>query len=309
MPWNEGLLRPVEISVPDGLVCTAVPPAPVGSATVEAVWTVSIVVSAALNRLPFASPKYAHRAQAVSSGTMATFNLSGRDRPGKVFGLHLTDPLAGGFGVFADHDGQNAAGPINAPCPSIADVEVNEQKAPLFYRYRRLAPGTGGAGRRRGGLGAEVGVTVAAPKAEALVMTHGVEVPNSVGLGGGLPGAMISRRFRAGEGQPRDLGPKPGSFPITPADLFEVTWQGGGGIGEQTKNLLEPLHAGNLRHSLSVPAATCWMDWLPPIARLCAWCAERASKHSLHQKHAPMRADGVKAQMILACGCVLRSGP
>nr|WP_216372802.1 hydantoinase B/oxoprolinase family protein [Streptomyces sp. 6-11-2] len=86
---------------------------------------------------------------------------------------------------------------------------------PAFYRYRRLAPGTGGAGRRRGGLGAEVGVTVAAPKAEALVMTHGVEAPNSVGLGGGLPGAMISRRFRADEGQPRDLGPKPGSFPIT----------------------------------------------------------------------------------------------
>ncbi|GED88572.1 hypothetical protein TNCT6_56570 [Streptomyces sp. 6-11-2] len=116
--------------MPDGLVCTAVPPAPVGSATVEAVWTVSIVVSAALNRLLFASPKYAHRAQAVSSGTMATFNLSGRDRPGKVFGLHLTDPLAGGFGVFADHDGQNTAGPINVPCPSIADVEVNEQKTP-----------------------------------------------------------------------------------------------------------------------------------------------------------------------------------
>ncbi len=46
-------------------------------------------------------------------------------------------------------------------------------------------------------------------------MTHGVEAPNSVGLGGGLPGAMISRRFRADEGQPRDLGPKPGSFPIT----------------------------------------------------------------------------------------------
>ncbi|MFI8092139.1 hydantoinase B/oxoprolinase family protein [Streptomyces sp. NPDC086080] len=232
IPWNEGLLRPVEISAPDGLVCTAVPPAPVGSATVEAVWTVSNVVSAALNRLLLASPAYAHRAQAVSSGTMATFNLSGRDRHGKVFGLHLMDPLAGGFGAFADHDGQNAAGPINAPCPSIADVEVNEQKTPLFYHYRRLAPGTGGAGRRRGGLAAEVGITVSVPRAEALVMTHGAEVPNSVGLGGGLPGAMVSQRFRAGGEQPRDLGPKPGSFPITPADLFEVTWQGGGGIGD-----------------------------------------------------------------------------
>ncbi|MEV6161896.1 hydantoinase B/oxoprolinase family protein [Streptomyces sp. NPDC052052] len=248
IPWNEGLLRPVRISAPDGLVCTAVPPAPVGSATVEAVWTVSNVVSAALNRLLLASPTYAHRAQAVSSGTMATFNLSGRDRHGKVFGLHLMDPLAGGFGAFADHDGQNAAGPINAPCPSIADVEVNEQKTPLFYRYRRLAHGTGGAGRRRGGLGAEVGITVSVPRAEALVMTHGAEVPNSVGLGGGLPGAMVSQRFRAGGGESRNLGPKPGSFPITPADLFEVTWQGGGGIGDpldrDPAHVLADIHYG-----------------------------------------------------------------
>lgn len=232
IPWNEGMLRPVEISAPDGLVCTAVAPAPVGSATVEAVWTVSNVVSAALNRLLLASPKYAHRAQAVNSGTMATFNLSGRDRHDKVFGLHLMDPLAGGFGAFADHDGQNAAGPINAPCPSIADVEVNEQKNPLFYSYRRLAPDTGGAGRRRGGLGAEVGLTVSVPQAEALVMTHGAEVPNSAGIGGGLPGGLIHQRFSVAGGPAKDLGPKPGSFPITPDDLFEVTWQGGGGLGD-----------------------------------------------------------------------------
>ncbi|RBY79854.1 hydantoinase B/oxoprolinase family protein [Geodermatophilus sp. TF02-6] len=232
IPWNEGMLRPVEIAAPDGLVCTAVPPAPVGSATVEAVWTVSNVVSAALNRLLLASPRYAHRAQAVNSGTMATFNLSGRDRHGQVFGLHLMDPLAGGFGAFADHDGQNAAGPINAPCPSIADVEVNEQKNPLFYAYRRLAPDTGGAGRRRGGLGAEVGLTVSVPQAEALVMTHGAEVPNSAGIGGGLPGGLISQRFTVSGGSPTELGPKPGSFPITPDDLFEVTWQGGGGLGD-----------------------------------------------------------------------------
>ncbi|MFK4035232.1 hydantoinase B/oxoprolinase family protein [Nonomuraea wenchangensis] len=232
IPWNEGILRPVEISAPDGLICTAVPPAPVGSATVEAVWTVSNVVSAALNRLLFASPKYAHRAQAVSSGTMATFNLSGRDRHDKVFGLHLMDPLAGGFGAFADHDGQNAAGPINAPCPSIADVETNEQKNPLFYHYRRLATDTGGPGRRRGGVSAEIGLTVSVPKAEALVMTHGAEVPNSIGIGGGLPGGLVAQRFTPGGGAETDLGPKPGSFPITPADLFEVTWQGGGGLGD-----------------------------------------------------------------------------
>ncbi len=252
IPWNEGLLRPVEISAPDGLICTAVPPAPVGSATVEAVWTVSNVVSAALNRLLLASPGHAHRAQAVSSGTMATFNLSGHDRHGKAFGLHLMDPLAGGFGAFADHDGQNAAGPINAPCPSIADVEVNEQKNPLFYHYRRLAADTGGAGRHRGGVAAEVGITVSVPRAEALVMTHGAEVPNSIGIAGGLPGGLIAQRFTRKGGPVIDLGPKPGSFSVTPADLFEVTWQGGGGIGDPLDRdpnaVLEDVRYGLVTH-------------------------------------------------------------
>lgn len=232
IPWNDGMLRPVEISAPDGLICTAMPPAPVGSATVEAIWTVSNVVSAALNRLLLASEKHAHRAQGVSCGTMATFNLSGRDRHGQVFGLHLMDPLAGGFGAFFDHDGQSAAGPINSPCPSIADVEVNEQKNPLFYHYRRLAADTGGAGRRRGGAAAEVGLTVSIPVAQALVMTHGAEVPNSIGISGGLPGSLVLQRFSKPGESPRDLGPKPGAFPITPEDLFEVRWQGGGGLGD-----------------------------------------------------------------------------
>ncbi|KAE8765743.1 hydantoinase B/oxoprolinase family protein [Georgenia thermotolerans] len=253
IPWNDGLLRPVEIVAPDGLVCTAVPPAPVGSATVETVWVVSNVVSGALNRLLAATPAYAHRAQAVSSGTMATFNLSGRNQFGEVFGLHLMDPLAGGFGAFASRDGQDAAGPINAPCPSIADVEVNELGTPLVYLYRRLAQDTGGAGRHRGGMGAEVALTISVPEAEALVMTHGAEVPNSAGLSGGLPGGLIHQSFARAimrdatesartaallrgrtDTDPRftNLGPKPGAFPITGQDVFAVTWQGGGGIGD-----------------------------------------------------------------------------
>src|SRR5882757_6160805 len=240
IPWNDGLLNPVRVVAPDGLICTAVPPAPVGSATVETVWVVSNVVSAALNRLLAATPEFAHRAQAVSSGTMATFNLSGRNQYDELFGLHLMDPLAGGFGAFADHDGQSAAGPINTPSPSIADVEVNEQKTPLVYLYRRLAIDTGGAGRRRGGVTAEIALTVSVPETQALVMTHGAEVPNSVGLSGGLPGSTVRQSFAQGASRtiergaktPEDtltdiadldglanLGPKPGAFPLRNTDV------------------------------------------------------------------------------------------
>jgi N-methylhydantoinase B len=254
IPWNEGLLRPVTVVAPDGLVCTAVAPAPVGSATVETIWVACNVVTTAVNRLLAASPAYAHRSQAVSSGTMATFNLSGRDQDGHFFGLHLMDPLAGGFGAFADHDGPDAAGPMGTPSPCIADVETNEQTSPLFYLHRRLAQDTGGAGRHRGGLAAEVALTVTSTNAQALVMTHGLEVPNSTGLGGGWPGSAVGQWFgpahlaargddhgRATSIRPVDdadrvsfeqLGPKPGSFPIGDTDVFAVRWQGGGGVGD-----------------------------------------------------------------------------
>lgn len=228
IPWNAGLLRPVRIDAPDGLICTAQHPAPVGSATVETIWVVTNVVQKALNLLLAASPRHAHRAQAVSSGTMATFNLGGVNQFGERFGLHLLDPLAGGSGAFATHDGVHAGGPVAVPMPAIADVETNEQVSPLFYRHRRLKPGSGGAGQHRGGDTAEIAITLRGiPAAEALVMTHGAEVPNSTGLFGGWPGATVHQRFN---GEP--LGPKPGSIPMRPGDLFEVSWQGGGGYGD-----------------------------------------------------------------------------
>lgn len=236
--WNAGLLRPVDIVAPDGLICTAVHPAPVGAATVETIWTVTNTVQRALNLLEGCSAAFAQRAQAVSSGTMATFNLGGVNQFGDRYGLHLLDPLAGGSGAFATKDGIDAGGPIAVPVPAIADVESNELVSPLFYLHRRLAPETGGAGRFRGGHSAEMAVTLrGSAEAEAIIMTHGAEVPNSVGLFGGWPGSTVAQRFStAAEKErgapPRRLGPKPGHVTMRPGDVFWVTWQGGGGWGD-----------------------------------------------------------------------------
>lgn len=267
IPWNEGLLRPVNIQAPDGLICTAQHPAPVGSATVETIWTVTNVVQRALNLLLACSPEFAGRAQAVSSGTMATFNLGGINQFGERFGLHLLDPLAGGSGAFACHDGIDAGGPVAVPVPAIADVESNEQVSPLFYLYRRLRPDTGGAGVRRGGNSAEIALTLrGVPGATALVMTHGAQVPNSAGLFGGWPGSTVEQRFTPGpvpdpgrvpepgtaDGEPQSLGPKPGDLPMAAGDVFSVSWQGGGGFGDP---LQRPAGAalGDVRAGLLTP--------------------------------------------------------
>jgi N-methylhydantoinase A/oxoprolinase/acetone carboxylase beta subunit/N-methylhydantoinase B/oxoprolinase/acetone carboxylase alpha subunit len=247
LSWNEGLLRPVEIVAPNGLICTALHPAPVGSATVETIWTVTNVVQHALNLLMACSDRFASRSQAVSSGTMATFNLGGINELGERFGLHLLDPLAGGSGAFVGSDGIDAGGPCAVPVPAIADVESNEQVFPLLYRYRRLRADTGGPGATRGGRAGEIALGLWGVKsATALVMTHGAEVPNSVGLSGGAPGSTVRQRFYSPhdhtslswsdfdetDARWAELGPKPGEILMHLGDTFAVSWQGGGGFGD-----------------------------------------------------------------------------
>ena len=241
MQWNEGVVAPIEVIAPDGLVCTANFPAPVGSATVEAIWVTGNAIMLALNKMLATSPKYAHRAQGVNDGAMATFNLGGVNQFGEPFGLHLMDPLAGGSAAFAVKDGVNCGGPITSPISAIADVEKNEQVVPLFYLHRRLARDTGGAGKYRGGQCAEVALTLGGiERAQALVMTHGAEAPNSQGLGGGWPGSTIVQTFgrgavengRATQTGYEVFGPKPGLMTMTNRDVFAVSWQGGGGFGD-----------------------------------------------------------------------------
>ena len=241
MQWNEGALAPLKVVAPEGLICTAKFPAPVGSATVEAIWVTGNAIMLALNKMLAASVKYRGRAQGVNDGAMATFNLGGVNQFGEPFGLHLMDPLAGGSAAFPDRDGVSAGGPITSPVSGIADVERNEQVVPLFYLYRRLARDTGGAGARRGGLSAEVALTLGGIKqAQALIMTHGAEAPNSQGLGGGWPGATVRQTLGRGavlDGRPvpagfETFGPKPGLMTITNRDVFAVSWQGGGGYGD-----------------------------------------------------------------------------
>ena len=242
MQWNQGALSPVEIVAPDGLICTAQFPAPVGAATVEAIWVVCNTTTQALNKLLATSAKYRHRVQAITDGCMATFNLGGVNQYGEPFGLHLMDPICGGGGAFASKDGVNGGGPITSPVSSVADIERNEQVSPLFYLYRRLATDTAGAGKYRGGLSGEVALTLGGiERAHALIMTHGAEVPNDAGLGGGWPGSTVEQsmgRNAIKKGRPAKggkwerFGPKPGLMVMTNRDIFAVSWQGGGGWGD-----------------------------------------------------------------------------
>ncbi len=262
--WNQGVLAPLKIIAPDGLICTATFPSPVGAATVEAIWVVANATMLALNKMLATSPKYAFRVQGLSQGTMATFNMGGINQFGEPFGLHLMDPISGGSGAYASKDGVSAGGPITSPVSVISDVERNEQVVPLFYLYRRLSRDTAGAGKFRGGRSAEVALTLGGiERAEVLIMTHGAEVPNSSGLGGGWPGATVRQTMgwnavkdgHLHEGEWQIFGPKPGLMGMTNSDVFAVSWHGGGGWGDPIERDAEAVILDVASGAISVEAA------------------------------------------------------
>jgi N-methylhydantoinase B len=252
--WNEGVMRAVTVVAPEGILCNASWPSPVSSGTISTAWIVQNVVVAALSRMVACSHEYAKEGQAVTKGHMMVMTLAGQDRDGAPFGTFLLDSTAGGGGAFLDHDGLDGSGDYCVPRPAIANVEANEANGPFLYLYRGFVPDTGGPGRTRGGVGASLAITpYETTGLHAMVLGHGVEVPNSIGQFGGLPGACGRNFMRKSAGDAatiaglasslddmlrvglEELGPKPGRMSLAAGDVLGYAFQGGGGYGDPIK--------------------------------------------------------------------------
>lgn len=249
--WNEGLLRVIEIEAPEGIVCNASFPAPVSGATISATWVVTNVALQALSRLAATSPATLADATAVTKGSMSAFVINGVGRDGAPYGNFLLDSTAGGGGAYADHDGLDGSGDFCVPRPAITNVESHEATGPILFLYRNLLRDTGGPGRQRGGV--TVGLAVTPHDVDHLngmIVGHGVEVPNSLGLFGGLeascnrnaklhadgasPVGRISGvdDLNSWTGQVEQFDAKPGFFVIDAGDVIAYSFQGGGGWGD-----------------------------------------------------------------------------
>jgi N-methylhydantoinase B len=251
--WNDGVMRAVTINAPKGTLCNPIWPAPVSGGTVEGTWVVQNAAVAAFSRLVTVSPETVTEGQAVTKGNMMVLTLAGQNRDGGPYGTFLLDSMAGGGGAFVDHDGLDGSGDYCVPRPCIANVEVNEAAGPILYLFRGFIPDTGGPGKMRGGVTAGVSLTPHdAEGLNALMIGHGVEVPNSAGLMGGMPGACGQNLRRVGnedlatlvanhasaqvlKGDQRGyeaMGAKPGRFALRRGEIVAYTFQGGGGYGD-----------------------------------------------------------------------------
>jgi N-methylhydantoinase B len=178
LPNNDGLFRPFRILAPEGSLLNPKSPAPVGGRSCTGHYVPILIFGALHSVLP-------KRVMAGAGSPLWIANLSGTRSDGKPFATVLF--YNGGMGATASKDGSAAMSwPSNiSPTP----IEIAERDSPVFFKYKRLRPGSGGVGYMRGGLGEEISFTNSHDGPLSIVfLTERIQVP-APGLGGGGDGA------------------------------------------------------------------------------------------------------------------------
>ena len=240
--WNEGVIRPIHMTAPEGSIVNCTRPAPVSVATVGAIQSVNNAACSTIGKLLAASEKYRGEATAVwHANHFAIFKFGRNQHNREGIGI-LTETFAGAGGARTFADGVDVGGEVPNPISRMANVETVENMFPIRYRYRRLRCDSGGAGFYRGGAGMDLAITPHdAPDGgiHYVVSGKGAAFPMSDGLAGGYPGApnayLWHKSPAAGSQDVESDGTEPvdwGVFPLMGEDTLEVRWNGGGGIGD-----------------------------------------------------------------------------
>jgi N-methylhydantoinase B len=217
-PTNAGHFRPLEVIAPPGNICHAVYPAPTFAALTTAVGLELIhkALSQTLDSVP-----------ACSAGDMTTFDLTGiHPRSGELFSISQNEGI--GWGATKEHDGGNG---LQHPCTSgmhNTSIEVFEQKAPVIHERLEIRTDSGGAGRRRGGLGTRRDIRAVTP-VEILAM-HQKTRTRPWALQGGKEAE--SSALIAWPGTPRERALSTERFDLEPGESFHHFAGGGGGYGD-----------------------------------------------------------------------------
>ena len=155
VPWSDGKLTPVEVSVPEGTVLNCVFPAACGFAP----WIGEKLVAAVVECMA----KILYAAGRLEDVNASWYSLwaaggpgyfpGGTNREGIRTAQGIYDIHGGGLGAAPHRDGVNTGGHMNIPSGGISDVERIEMQYPLLYFTRNHNMDGPGAGKYRGGLG------------------------------------------------------------------------------------------------------------------------------------------------------------
>jgi N-methylhydantoinase B len=260
LPWNRGVQNCIEVISEVGTVNNCAYPAPCSMATISAVIVTIDTVFGSVARMLLASEDLRDEAMSMWTGSSIGPIVSGTSQHGHPFVYTEMSHFAGGGGARMDADGVDTGGIVFNTTPNVANIEEVEADFPLLYLFRRHLEDSGGVGRFRGGRSAELAyVAWRAPEGylEGSFAGTGGEMPNAIGLSGGLPGAsirlmMVSESgvhdaLARGEMPPSRLEDIPGRHETLPVkhprrafgqnEVWYHNWQGAAGLGD-------PIHRG-----------------------------------------------------------------
>ena len=214
IPNNDGTLRPVRVSAPEGSILNARHPAPVGGRHLVGLFVPFAIFDALAPVIP-------DRIVAESS-VLGAVTLAGESDDGAPY--VFTFFCSGGMGARPDRDGLDAtAFPSNV---ANAPVEVIEQTVPVLFTARSLIPSSPGEGMFRGGAGQRIGLRLRSGRPAAIsTMFERARFPPRGVRGGGDGGP--TRLSLDGE----EIDPKR-EFRLAPGSEFTIETPGGGGYGE-----------------------------------------------------------------------------
>jgi N-methylhydantoinase B/oxoprolinase/acetone carboxylase alpha subunit len=223
IPFNTGLMKPLKIKAPRGLIVNAQYPAATAGGNVE---TSQRIVDVLLGALSQAIPK---EIQAASSGTMNNVAFGGYD-PAKKANFAYYETIGGGMGGSFETPGLSGVhthmtNSLNTP------LEALENYLPLRIKKYCLRKGSGGTGFKKGGEGIIREYEFLVPT-QVTILSERREFP-PYGLWGGGPGAK-GKNILFSHSKKIPLGSKV-NLRVHPGDRLRIETPGGGGYGKESE--------------------------------------------------------------------------
>ena len=213
IPNNDGLVRPLQISAPEGSIVHCTFPAPVKARAKVMKHIPPLIFGALADLLPGET--------IAAAGGIFPFHVSGFDERFGRFNVHVLPH--GGMGAMRDGDGNlPVAYPHNS---TVTPIEIMEQQCPVVLERKALIVDSGGSGRHRGGPGVEYVLRSEATQPTTLTIRPDLLRYPAPGLFGGHPGAP-GAVFLNGRALERFT-----PLRFEPGDVCVIRVPGGGGFG------------------------------------------------------------------------------